>query len=56
LPKIERADCARWEPEVESSCHTIRTGWQFTREFEHASVWVDLETQEAKIKWAQGKN
>ena len=35
---------------------TIRTGWQFTREFEHASVWVDLETQEAKIKWAQGKN
>jgi len=34
---------------------TTRKGWQFTREFEHASVWVDLETQEAKIKWAEGK-
>ena len=27
--------------------------WQFTREFEHASVWVDLETKEAKIEWAK---
>ena len=35
---------------------TTRKGWQFTREFEHASVWVDLETKEAKIKWAKGKN
>ena len=32
---------------------TTGTGWQFTREFEHASVWVNLETQEAKIKWAK---
>lgn len=26
-------------------------GWEFTREFEHASVWVNTETREAKITW-----
>ena len=26
-------------------------GWQFTREFEHASVWVDTDKHEAKIIW-----
>lgn len=26
-------------------------GWEFTREFEHASVWVNTETREAKISW-----
>lgn len=26
-------------------------GWEFTREFEHASVWVNTETKEAKITW-----
>ena len=26
-------------------------GWEFTREFEHASVWVNTETREAKINW-----
>jgi hypothetical protein len=26
-------------------------GWEFTREFEHASVWVDTEKREAKINW-----
>lgn len=25
--------------------------WIFTREFEHASVWLDLENQEARIDW-----
>ncbi len=25
--------------------------WEFTREFEHASVWVNTETREAKISW-----
>lgn len=30
---------------------TEETGWEFTREFEHASVWVDLEKKEAKIDW-----
>ncbi|MDN3663894.1 putative glycoside hydrolase [Algibacter miyuki] len=26
-------------------------GWEFTREFEHASVWVNTEMEEAKISW-----
>ncbi|MDQ8179564.1 putative glycoside hydrolase [Pelagicoccus sp. SDUM812005] len=26
-------------------------GWEFTREFEHASVWVNTETRKAKITW-----
>ena len=26
-------------------------GWEFTREFEHASVWLDTENGEAKITW-----
>ena len=30
---------------------TTPDGWEFTREFEHASVWVDTESREAKITW-----
>ena len=30
---------------------TTPQGWDFTREFEHASVWVDTESKKAKIKW-----
>ncbi|MEP3478198.1 MAG: putative glycoside hydrolase [Fuerstiella sp.] len=30
---------------------TTPDGWQFTREFEHASVWVDTEARQAKIIW-----
>ncbi|MGJ8639857.1 MAG: putative glycoside hydrolase [Opitutaceae bacterium] len=30
---------------------TKQSGWEFTREFEHASVWVNTETREAKIDW-----
>ena len=30
---------------------TTPEGWDFTREFEHASVWVNTETREAKIIW-----
>ena len=26
-------------------------GWDFTREFEHASVWVNTESRQAKITW-----
>lgn len=26
-------------------------GWEFTREFEHASVWLNTETGKAKITW-----
>lgn len=28
-------------------------GWEFTREFEHASVWVNTESRKAKISWHQ---
>lgn len=30
---------------------TNPNGWEFTREFERASVWVNTETREAKITW-----
>ncbi len=30
---------------------TSPDGWEFTREFEHASVWVDTEKNKAKITW-----
>lgn len=30
---------------------TVSDGWEFTREFEHASVWVNTETRQAKITW-----
>ncbi|QDS94270.1 hypothetical protein FF011L_30490 [Roseimaritima multifibrata] len=30
---------------------TTAEGWEFTREFEHASVWVDTEKGEGKISW-----
>jgi hypothetical protein len=29
----------------------VENGWQFTREFEHASVWVNTEKKQANIKW-----
>ena len=28
-----------------------RNGWIYTREFEHVSVWVDIENKTAKIDW-----
>jgi len=28
-----------------------RDGWQYSREFEHCKVWVDLEQEKAKIDW-----
>lgn len=30
---------------------TTTEDWDFTREFEHASVWVNTETRKAKITW-----
>ena len=30
---------------------TEPAGWQFTREFAHASVWVDLANKQARIDW-----
>ncbi|MFC7337909.1 putative glycoside hydrolase [Haloferula chungangensis] len=31
--------------------HALRDGWKYTREFAHASVFVDLESGDAKIDW-----
>jgi hypothetical protein len=30
---------------------TTPDGWEFTREFEHASVWVDTEKRQGRITW-----
>ncbi|TWU19807.1 putative glycoside hydrolase [Allorhodopirellula heiligendammensis] len=30
---------------------TTPDGWEFTREFEHASVWVNTESKQARITW-----
>ena len=30
---------------------TSPNGWEFTREFEHASVWLDTDNRKAKITW-----
>ena len=30
---------------------TTPEGWEFTREFEHASVWIDTDKGQAKITW-----
>ncbi|UCD27397.1 MAG: hypothetical protein JSV03_09730 [Planctomycetota bacterium] len=33
-----------------------RKGWIYTREFKHASVWVDLENEKAEIDWHNWRN
>lgn len=38
-------------PPSEAYQRTTPGGWEFTREFEHASVWVNTETRQAKITW-----
>ena len=30
---------------------TSPNGWEFTREFEHANVWINTESRKAKITW-----
>lgn len=30
---------------------TTPNGWEFTREFEHANVWINTESRKAKITW-----
>ncbi|GAA3651531.1 putative glycoside hydrolase [Flavivirga jejuensis] len=47
-----------WYPEFDKPLgkplHDMKVnGWQLTRDFEHASIWVDLETKDAKIDWKQ---
>lgn len=45
-----------WYPEFDKPLgppkgQAVRKGWTYRREFEHASVFVDLETKEAMIDW-----
>ncbi|MDO7172407.1 putative glycoside hydrolase [Mariniflexile sp. AS56] len=45
-----------WYPEFDKHLgkplHDMKVnGWILTREFEHASVWVNLDTKDAKIDW-----
>lgn len=48
--------CLEWYPEFdkplgEPSGDMVKDGWKLSREFKHASVWVNLETGESEIKW-----
>ncbi|TWU44377.1 Alpha-L-fucosidase [Novipirellula aureliae] len=48
--------CLEWYPEFDKPLgeplgDMVREGWTLRREFEHASVWVDLESKDAKIIW-----
>lgn len=52
------ADCGTFDrfPEFEKplgapKAEATRDGWKFTREFEHASVFINLETKTARIDW-----
>jgi len=45
-----------WYPEFDKRLgapkgDAVQVGWTFTREFEHASVFVDVEKRSAKIDW-----
>ena len=46
--------CMDWYPEFDKPLgkplgDAVINGWELSREFEHVSVWVNLETKEAKI-------
>ncbi|MDQ8183558.1 putative glycoside hydrolase [Pelagicoccus sp. SDUM812005] len=48
--------CLEWYPEFDKPLgkplgEMSRDGWKLSRDYEHASVWVDLESKEAKIDW-----
>lgn len=48
--------CLEWYPEFDKPLGAPqgvmqRDGWKLSREYEHASVWVDLQTREASINW-----
>jgi hypothetical protein len=48
--------CLEWYPEFDKPLGNPLddmkvNGWELTRHYEHASVWVNLETKEAKIDW-----
>jgi cephalosporin-C deacetylase-like acetyl esterase len=48
--------CLEWYPEFDKPLgeplgDMVRDGWTLSRQFKHASVWVNLETREADIQW-----
>ena len=48
--------CLEWYPELDKKlgkplADAKQTGWVLERDFEHASVWIDLEAKEARIDW-----
>ncbi len=48
--------CLEWYPEYDKPLgkplgDAKREGWKFSRDFEHLSVWVNLETREAEISY-----
>jgi len=48
--------CLEWYPELDKKlgkplADAEQTGWVLKRDFEHASVWIDLESKEARIDW-----
>jgi len=48
--------CLQWYPEFdkplgEPQGEMVQDGWQLSREYKHASVWVDLESRESRIRW-----
>ena len=53
---LSEMGCLDWYPELDKKlgpplADAKQTGWVFERDFEHASVWVDLEKKEARIDW-----
>lgn len=46
-----------WYPEFDKPLgkpkgDAIKNGWAYTRDFEHASVWVNIEKRQARIRWS----
>ena len=51
--------CLQWYPDFdkplgEPQGEMVQEGWELSREYKHASVWVDLESKAARIQWRQG--
>ena len=48
--------CLEWYPELDKPLgppagDMVKNGWKLSREFQHASVSVNLETRKAEIDW-----
>ena len=48
--------CLQWYPEFDKPLgeplgDMVKDGWKLSREFKHASVWVDLENGTSEVKW-----